>query len=305
MNDGPKEQPMIQMALRVLIAVWLPVAASGTAEPRTGEPLWPNGAPGALGNEAKDVPRLFAYPLKSEQEATAAVVVCPGGGYGGLAVGYEGHEVAEWLNTIGVAGFVLTYRHAPDYRHPAPLQDAQRAIQMVRARASEWNVDPRRIGILGFSAGGHLSAHAGVSYVDGDASAADPVARVTSRPDFLVLVYPVISMLPPDGHAGSAKNLLGDNATREQIEAVSPHLHVTRDTPPAFLVHTTEDEGVSARNPLLFYDALLQAGVSCELHIFQQGRHGLGLGNKPPVLPFGEWPALCAKWFRAQGIVAK
>jgi acetyl esterase/lipase len=295
----------MRRALRVLVPICLPVAAVGAAEPRPGEPLWPNGAPGALGSEPKDVPRLFAYPLKEVAQATAAVVVCPGGGYGGLAVGYEGHEVAEWLNTIGVAGFVLTYRHAPDYRHPAPLQDAQRAIQTVRARAREWNVDPRRIGILGFSAGGHLSAHAGVSYVEGDTTAGDPVGRVSSRPDFLVLVYPVISMLPPEGHAGSARNLLGDNATREQLEAVSPHLHVTRDTPPAFLVHTTEDEGVSARNPLLFYGTLLQAGVSCELHIFQQGRHGLGLGNKPPALPFGEWPGLCEKWFRAQGIIAE
>jgi len=264
--------------------------------------LWPSGAPGAVGETPADKPSLAYFPAPKDKANGAAVVICPGGGYGGLAITYEGYEVAQWLNSNGVSAFVLKYRHAPLYHHPAPLQDAQRAIRTARARASEWGIDPTKIGILGFSAGGHLSATTGVAKADGNAASSDPIERVSARPDFMILGYPVITMVGDYGHRGSRDNLIGQNPDPKLVEEVSPELHVTKDTPPAFLVSTTQDTGVPATNSVVFYQKLLDNGVSAELHVFLEGQHGLGLGTgERSGHAFSEWPALCLKWMKAIG----
>src|SRR5215472_652892 len=180
-------------------------------EPKV-ELLWPKGAPGAAGTEERDKPSLTVYLPPADKATGTAVVVCPGGGYGGLAVGHEGKEPAEWLNRHGIAAFVLRYRLGPRYHHPAPLQDAQRALRIVRSRAKEWHLDPQRIGIWGFSAGGHLASTAATHFDDGKPDADDRIERVSCRPDFAILCYPVITMRPPFTHGGSRRNLLGDKA---------------------------------------------------------------------------------------------
>ena len=267
----------------------------GPTRPR---PLWPGGAPGAAGTEPADVPTIAVYAPADAAGPTAAVVVCPGGGYGFLA-SHEGPPVAQWLNTFGVTGVVLRYRHAPKYHHPAPLQDAQRAIRMVRARAKEWNIDPNKVGILGFSAGGHLAATASTQFDAGKADAPDPVDRQSCRPDFSILLYPVITFAGDKKHAGSQKNLLGEGAGEEMAKKMSAELNVTKDTPLAFLFHTVEDAGVPVENSVLYAMALRKAGVSFEMHLFEKGRHGVGLAENDPVLR--AWPDLCAAWLRARG----
>jgi acetyl esterase/lipase len=259
------------------------------------------GAPGAVGTEDRDRPTLTVHLPRAGGEARAAVVVCPGGGYGFLAVDHEGREVAEWLNSLNVAAFVLRYRIAPRYRHPAPLDDAMRAIRTVRARAAEWGVDPGRIGILGFSAGGHLAATAGTRFDDGKPAAEDPVERASSRPDFLVLVYPVISFTEPFTHQGSKRNLLGENPAPDLAGALSAEKQVTKSTPPAFLVHTSGDRGVPAENSVAFYLAMRAAGVPAELHVYERGEHGFGLGRKDPVL--STWPDRLKAWMDARGLI--
>jgi acetyl esterase/lipase len=231
-------------------------------------------------------------------------VVCPGGGYGGLAIGYEGHDIGKWLNDNGVAAFVLKYRHrGSGYGHPAPLDDAQRAIRTVRARAKEFRVDPVKIGILGFSAGGHLASSAGTHFDAGKAEATDPIDRVSCRPDFLILCYPVVSFTTPYAHAGSRKNLLGENADAKLVESFSNELQVTPLTPPAFLWHTDADSGVPPQNSVLFYLALKKAKVPAELHIYEQGRHGLGLAVN--AIGAERWPEQCLVWMRGRGLLSK
>jgi acetyl esterase/lipase len=263
-------------------------------------PLWPNGAPGAQGKEPPDVPTITVYPADVAEGGgpAPAIVVCPGGGYGALAH-HEGEPVAKWLNTLGITGVVLKYRLGPRYRHPAPLSDAQRAIRTVRARAGEWNIDPRRVGILGFSAGGHLAATASTQFDDGDGSSADPIDRVGSRPDVSVLVYPVITFTDPATHAGSRRNLLGENPAKELVESMSAERRVTKDTPPAFIFHTVDDAGVPVENALLYAAALRQHKVPFEMHLYEKGRHGVGLAPDDPVL--GTWPARCADWLAGKG----
>jgi len=269
--------------------------------------LWPQGAPGALGREPTDVPTLTPYLAPKEKATGAAVVICPGGGYGHLAE-HEGRPVAEWLNTIGVTAFVLKYRLGPRYHHPAMLQDAARAIRLVRARAAEWGLDPARVGILGFSAGGHLASTAGTHFDAGKADAADPLERVSSRPDVMILIYPVITMREKT-HAGSKKNLLGDNPTSELVALLSNEEQVTKETPPAFLVHTMTDTAVPVENTLMFVSALRRAGVPFELHLYERGPHGFGLGTERQGRPadpiLSTWPARCADWLRLHGFVAK
>ena len=266
--------------------------------------VWPDGAPGAVGAEPQDKPTLYLYPAPAEKNTGVAIVVCPGGGYGGLAIGYEGHEVAQWLNQNGVSAFVLQYRLGPRYRYPAPQLDAQRAIRIVRSRAAEWKIDPAKIGILGFSAGGHLSAMTGVHYVDGKPDAADPLERVSTRPDFLVLVYPVITMQGPEAHGGCIKNLLGDNPDPALLKECSTQLFVDAKTPPAFILHTTADQAVPVANAVLFYDACVKAGVPVEMHLFEKGNHGVGMGGtRAPGNPVGEWPGLCLKWLTFRGVL--
>jgi len=280
------------------------------AGPRPVIPLWPQGAPGAKGTDPdKDIPTITVWLARHETATGAAVVVCPGGGYGMLAVDHEGKQVAEWLNTLGIAAFVLKYRLGPRYHHPAMLQDAGRAIRTVRAGASRWGLDPRRVAIIGFSAGGHLASTAGTHFDAGKPDADDPIDRVSSRPDRLILVYPVIALATPFGHRGSLHNLLGENPTQELVESLSNERQVTRDTPPTFLAHTNADTGVPAENSLLFALALRKAGVPVELHLFERGPHGLGLGGgapqfKVPAEPsFQAWPKLCETWLKNQGFL--
>src|SRR5439155_21753259 len=195
-----------------------------------------------------DRPTLTVYRPGADRASGAAVVVCPGGGYGALALGHEGKDIAAWLTGHGVTAFVLKYRLGPRYHHPAPLQDAQRALRTVRARAQEWHVDPNRIGIWGFSAGGHLASTAGTHFAEGKSEATDPIERVSSRPDFLVLCYPVITLAPPYAHNGSRNNLLGKEADPQLVDDLSNDKRVTAQTPPTFLFHTNEDKGVVPEN---------------------------------------------------------
>jgi acetyl esterase/lipase len=251
-----------------------------------------------------DGPGVYVYLPLANKANGAAVVICPGGGYGGLAMSYEGHDVARWLNTLGVAGIVLKYRHAPKYRHPIPLEDAQRSLRFVRAHAKEWKLDPNRVGILGFSAGGHLAATAGTHFDYGIKSPSDPIDAESCRPDFMILVYPVITMTDPYTHGGSRRNLLGEKPDPKLVASLSNEKQVAKNTPPTFLAHTSEDSAVPPQNSLMFYEALVKNKVPAELHIYEKGRHGLGM-NQEPKLPFSSWTTRCAAWMDGRGILAK
>ena len=274
----------MRVSIVFILAVCPAIAVAQSAKPANGKRilLWPDGAPGAKGKTDRDRPSITVYAPPKAKRNGCAVVVCPGGGYGGLAVSYEGRDVARWFNTFGVTGFVLRYRHAPHYRHPAPLQDVQRAIRLVRQRATTFGVDPQRIGVMGFSAGGHLASSAGTHFDAGKKDAKDPADRVSCRPDYLVLVYPVISMTTQYTHKGSRRNLLGPNPGEKLKKLMSSELQVTKDTPPTFLMHTSGDKPVPAENSVLFYLALRKAGVPVEMHIYERGRHGLRAGEEGP-----------------------
>lgn len=265
-------------------------------------PLWTGSAPGALGDSDADKPTLTVY-LPGRDAVPTGVIICPGGGYGALADNHEGRQVANWFNSQGIAAFVLKYRLGPKYHHPVELGDAQRAIRMVRARAKEFGISPERIGIMGFSAGGHLSATAATKFDDGKAGAADPIERAGSRPDFAILGYPVISFTTPYTHKGSQRNLLGDDADPKLVESLSAELQVTSRTPPAFLFHTDGDTGVPSENSVLFYLALRKNKVPAEMHIFEKGPHGVGLAMRDPAL--SAWPTLLSNWLRGRGLLAK
>src|SRR6266436_7072528 len=265
--------------------------------------LWEHGAPGALGTEEIDKPSLSYYAPWDGNPSGTAVIVAPGGSYVFLAANHEGRQVANWLNAMGVAAFVLTYRLGPKYHHPIELGDAQRAIRMVRARAKEFDVLPDRVGIMGFSAGGHLASTAETHFDGGNAGAEDPADRVSCRPDFAILGYGVTSFMAPELRGSSAKALLGENADPRQLEELSNEKHVTAQTPPTFLFSTSEDKSVPSENSLLFYAALHKAGVPAELHIFEKGPHGVGLDLGDPFL--GEWPKLLTNWLRSRGLLAR
>ena len=287
--------------VRVFSLLLLFVCAGSTkASPEIAIVLWPNGAPGAVGNAPTDIPTLTPYLATKGKATGAAVIVCPGGAYGHLA-DHEGGPVAEWLNSIGVSAFVLKYRLGPTYHHPAPLQDAARAIRTVRARAKEWGLDPQRIGILGFSAGGHLAATAGTHFTSGQSDASDPIERVSSRPNLMILVYPVITMRDST-HSGSRKNLLGEQPSADLVTLLSNEEQVTKETPPTFLVHTMTDAAVPVENSMMFAAALRKAGVPFEFHLYERGPHGFGLGTKDPIL--ATWPGRCADWLRVHGFAA-
>ncbi len=287
----------MKTAALLLLLSSLALAQPNTA-PRT-LPLWPGAAPGALGDEERDKPTLTVYTPR-EGNGTA-VIVCPGGGYGALADNHEGRQVANWLNGLGVTAFVLKYRLGPRYHHPIELGDAQRAIRMVRAEAKEFGVAPDRVGIWGFSAGGHLASTAGTHFDAGNPAAQEAIDRAGSRPDFLILGYPVISFTTPYTHKGSLRNLLGDNPDSKLVESLSSELQVTPQTPPTFLFHTNEDAGVPAENSVLFYLALRKNQIPAELHIFEKGPHGVGLALRDPALSM--WPTLLANWFRTRGLM--
>jgi acetyl esterase/lipase len=275
-------------------------APTATADAPRVIPLWSGKAPGALGNEDQDKPSLTVYRPANMTGPLTAVIVVPGGSYYGLATDWEGRLPAEYLNSLGIAAFVLKYRVSP-YRHPIELGDAQRAIRLVRARASEWQIAPDRIGILGFSAGGHLASTAATHLDAGKPSAADPIDRVSSRPDFTVLGYPVISLIEPWTHEGSKIGLLGRNPDSALARSLSSETQVTAQTPPTFLYHTSTDELVPVENSVAYYLALRKAGVPAELHVFGHGAHGTGMGAQDPALAM--WPQLLANWLRVSGFL--
>jgi acetyl esterase/lipase len=289
------------LASAILLSLCYSWAAA--AEPKV-ELLWPDGAPGAKGGTEGDKPTLTLYLPPKEKATGTAIVICPGGGYGALATDHEGLQIGQWLNSFGVAGFMVKYRHrntGAGYGHPAPLQDAQRAIRMVRSRAMEWGVDPNRIGILGFSAGGHLASSASTHFHESFYEPKDRIDRVSCRPDFAVLVYPVISLTESFTHVGSRRNLLGPNPDPALVEKMSSEKQVTPQTPPTFLIATWEDTGVPAENSIYYYLALRKAKVPAEMHIFLKGPHGFGLGQK--IEGTSAWPGLCQKWMERAGFL--
>jgi len=268
------------------------------------ELLWPGGAPGAKGDSDHDRPTIDLYLPEPSRATGAAVVILPGGGYGSLALGHEGQQVGEFFRSRGVAGFVVRYRLGTHgYRHPTMMHDAQRAVRYVRHRAGELGLSPDRIGLMGFSAGGHLASTVGTHFDAGDSSAADPIDRVSCRPDFLILAYPVISLTAPFTHKGSIKNLLGDNPDPALLHDLSNDQQVTKQTPPTFLFHTDLDVPVPAENSIAFYSALRKAGVPAELHIFRVGVHGVGLGTHEPLLK--PWPELLIQWMGGLGVLTR
>lgn len=278
------------------------LSASAVAAPLDPIPLWPNGAPGALGTAEQDVPTLTAFLPEPGKATGAAFVICPGGGYGGLA-DHEGKGYAEWLAEHGVAGIVLKYRlGSKGYRHPAMLHDAARAVRLARTKAVEWKIDAKRIGIMGSSAGGHLASTLLTHFDAGKPGDADPVERESSRPDLGILCYAVISM-GPDTHGGSKKNLLGDNPAPELVELLSNEKQVTPQTPPCFIWHTWEDKAVKLENSLAFANALQKNGVRFDLHVYEKGGHGMGLGGGRAGGERHPWAADCLFWLRAQGWV--
>ena len=263
--------------------------------------LWQGQAPGALGTDDSDIPVITVYLPRTLGPNTPAAIVCPGGSYRNLASNHEGRQVASFLNSLGMAAFVLRYRLGPRYHHPIELGDAQRAIRTVRAHAAEWHLDPARIGIVGFSAGGHLAMTASTHFDDGQAASNDPVERANSRPDFTVLGYPVISMVEVWTHRGSRTNLLGDNPDPALAKSLSGEAAVTAKTPPTFIFQTNEDTTVPAENAVYYYLALRKAGVPAEMHIFEKGPHGVGLANDDPALSV--WSSLLANWLRGRGVI--
>lgn len=261
------------------------------------ELLWPDGAPGSLGDTEKDKPKLIIYLADKETANGGAIVVCPGGGYGGLAMGHEGHDIAKFFNSLGVSAFICDYRHrGKGYGHPAPMNDAHRAIRTVRTRAKEFNIDPSKIGVIGFSAGGHLVSTVSTHFDDGDKTAKDKIDQASCRPDFAILCYPVIAFDEPYTHRGSQTNLLGKNADPELVKKLSNEKSVTEKNPPSFLWHTTEDRAVPPENSVYFYLALRQKKVPAELHIYEKGRHGLGLAKNTPGTK--TWSKSCEQWLR-------
>jgi acetyl esterase/lipase len=264
-------------------------------------PLWSGAAPGALGTAETDIPAITVYLPRTMAQNTPAMIVCPGGGYAALAMNHEGRQVAGYLNSLGMAAFVLRYRLGPRYHYPIELQDAQRAIRMLRAHASEWRIDPGRIGMMGFSAGGHLAVMSSTHFDTGITSSADVIDHAGSRPDFVVLGYPVISMTEPWTHQGSKNNLLGPNPDPELARSLSGEQAVTNQTPPTFIFQTNADTTVPAENSVYYYIALRKAGVPAEMHIFEKGPHGVGLANDDPAL--SEWSKLLANWLRGRGLI--
>lgn len=275
--------------------------------------LWPEGVPGLRADASPErmennrvsnvhVPSLTVFPAPADKATGAAVIICPGGGYVRLSMENEGTSAARWFNSIGVTAFVLRYRMV-EYGHPAPLRDALRAVRLVRSRAADFAVQPDRIGMIGFSAGGHLAASAGTLFDGAEGRTGAALDAVSGRPDFLLLMYPVITMETPHTHRGSRDALLGREATPDLIQSMSLHTRVTKETPPTFLVHTQEDRGVPADNSILFYQALTAAGVPAELHIFEKGPHGFGM--RSDLGPTSRWIDRAEDWMRARGLLTK
>jgi acetyl esterase/lipase len=263
-------------------------------------PIYDNGAPGALGNRPEDIPTLTLYLPAPTAATDSAIIVCPGGGYGGLAA-HEGKPIAEWLNSLGITAAVLTYRLGPKYHYPEITGDAARAVRLIRSMSTSLKLDPNKIGIIGFSAGGHLAATIATHFDAGNPSATDTVDRFSSRPDAAMLIYPVITMKGPYANAGTRNNLLGEKPSSKLIYLLSNELQVTKNTPPCFLVTTFEDNVVPMENSMLFAEALRKAGVPVELHVFEKGAHGFGLGDKNHA--YGAWPEMCEWWLKNRNFI--
>ena len=279
--------------------------------------LWPDKIPGAISNDDYTEkttsnesiktwiqkvtdPELFVYLPPSEMATGTAVLICPGGGYSGLAFDHEGHAIARWLNDNGIAGIILKYRLLSDLimknKSVGPLQDAQEAMRTIRRNAEKWNIDSAKIGIIGFSAGGHLASTLSTHFAE---SVYDVKETISARPDFSILIYPVITMDKSFTHAGTRKNLIGENPSQEAIIHFSNELQINGETPPAFLVHSTDDDAVPVKNSMVYYEGLLKYGIPSELHIFQKGGHGYGLADGQATQ--SAWPELCLKWLKASG----
>lgn len=269
--------------------------------------LWESGIPGSDLSGNGDVPELIIHQVTSDQP-TAGVVILPGGGYGGHAIDHEGHAFAQWFDSMGISSAICTYRmrgkgnQGKGYGHPAPMIDAQRAIQTLRSRAKELNLDPDRIGVIGFSAGGHLASTVSTQFSEADPNAADPILRVSSRPDFCILCYPVIALGKPFTHRGSQNNLLGPDADAELVQSLSNETRVSNQTPPTFLFHTAADKTVPVQNSLVYYEACVSHGVDVEMHLFNNGHHGLGLAASTPGA--SQWPGLCQQWLIRHSMAA-
>jgi len=269
------------------------------ADMRTPVPLWPDGAPGALGTSSNDIPTLTAYVPDGTNVTGAAMVICPGGAYAHLAP-HEGNDYALWLNQHGVTCFVLKYRlGSSGYRHPAMLNDAARSVRWVRTHADEFKIDSHRVGIMGSSAGGHLASTLLTHFDAGATNAADPIERQSSRPDLGVLCYAVIS-IGEFAHHGSRESLLGKNPSPELVKLLSNELQVTTNTPPCFLWTTYEDKTVPMENTMLFAEALRKNHVPFALHVYEKGGHGMGLKDKPPFEHPHPWAADCLFWLKEQ-----
>lgn len=269
--------------------------------------LWPEGkVPLSLGSTEEDKPSITAYFPNKESATGAAVLICPGGGYVALAVDHEGDSVARYYNKLGIAAFVLRYRLGTwdhkKYQHPVPMMDATRAMRYIRSHAKEWNIHPEKIGIMGFSAGGHLASTIGTHFDGGNPKSKDVVEKAGSRPNFMVLVYPVLSMRSKYAFRFSRGVLLGENASQDLIDSLSNEIQVTTLTPPTFMIHANDD-GVLPENSVLFYMALREQNVPAELHIYERGGHGFGLGDpkKDPII--SSWPLRLTDWLRNQGVL--
>lgn len=295
---------MIPSLLRSILGLALLTSTAAGAEPLR---LWPGKAPGARGDQAVDIPTLTPHLLPADKASGAAIVICPGGGYGHLATEKEGTAYARWLNAHGVMAFVLKYRlGSSGYRHPVMLGDVSRAIRTVRANAEKWGVDPQRVGVMGSSAGGHLAATLMTHFDAGKPGAADPVERQSSRPDLGILCYPVITMDAPHVHQGSRQLLLGDSPARALVDDLSNEKQVTDQTPPAFIWHASDDRIVPVQNALLFANALATHRVPFALHVYEKGGHGLGLGKSAldPNRPL-PWADDLLYWLDGRGFLRR
>jgi acetyl esterase/lipase len=294
-----------------LIFVLLLITVGISAQDKTLK-VWPNGAPNDNGmkepEEKYDGVRvrnvseaeMYVYLPEKEINTGAAVVICPGGGYWIEAMDHEGFDMAKWLQSKGIAGIVLKYR-LPYGHHEIPSGDARQTMRIVRANAKEWGIDPNKIGIAGSSAGGHLASTAGTVFDLGNQQSADPIEKMSCRPDFMLLLYPVISFNEAIGHMGSRKNLIGEGNDWKLAKQYSNELNVTKDTPPTFLILADDDKTVIPQNSVDFYLALKKFDIPAEMHIFQEGGHGFGMTKKN--LPVDQWPDLFYNWLKAQKII--
>ena len=305
---------MIRLFLSLLLFLFLTPPAAFSQEFIL---LWEKGKmPNSKGIELKDeirnervyqvgTPGFYAFFPSNQENNGAAVLICPGGGYERLAFQISGMQLAKWFNTLGISAFVLNYRlpNSPDVqkREIAPLQDAQRALRVIRSNAEKWKIKPDKIGVLGTSAGGHLAANLGTATEDA-AKINDELDKFPFTPNFMILVSPVITM-GEYAHAGSRKNLLGVNPSKELIEKYSLEKQVTTTTPAAFIVHAADDKAVNPRNSLLFYNALLDKNISASLHIFPNGGHAIALRNNPGSTE--TWTNLCEMWLTEMGFISQ